>query len=768
MPIGRIKVWLETKGFGFIVTAGNSPDIFVHSSQVQFRPIRPGDIVSFVLQFDAQGRPRALHVNRAKEGERLSLWDELPEVRARRAREVFSEALIARNEKDYERARQLFEQAIFLSPEKSFFEAYAAMEKQLRNWDRVRKIYSDARENFPSDVGILESLAMAERRAGNLEECVNILRMALKDNPRRVSLHIHLADSIVELAEKSWQFEILAEARTHYDEARRLDDEARRLDDKARRLDPLRRFNIQERSLYRKMWILYHERSRVVWLLLRKAGFKFVKWNINLPPRSPMPVSAWLVADPQGYKYAQLYSLDGTLLVYCPYSSDIDEAKVKQAEELFKKWIESDSSLKQDLLFIVLPNVEELRHYLRALMEDPESHPTIIPIEEARAHEVLDDDQALDSYIEQLLSEWVFRRDLYKGNFPVSGRRFFGREREIGLLNQIINDGRSVGIFGLRKSGKTSLLYQLRLIRKRDAVAYVDPEASARADCGWICWKAIQEWAEQRSKDFEGLALRRIRSERDLPQFSSVIQYFASDIQYIMSVLPSDAKLILMIDEIEKVAPVKGEGWAHSLEFFSFLRGVAQQSQGKFVVLISGANPAICEMPQWLGEDNPVFLFFEEMYLPLLSEKECHDMVVTLGKGMGIEWEEQALRVVYELTGGHPFITRRLCSALVGMIHKRPLRVTADMIKKAEADLLIQLDELFVEIKERLMRDYPDEWEILEAIACGFSVEEIQQLSSSWPIALRHLEGYQLIERKEGQLEIKIKLLREWLMRRVK
>lgn len=275
MPIGRIKVWLETKGFGFIVTAGNSPDIFVHSSQVQFRPIRPGDIVSFVLQFDAQGRPRALHVNRAKEGERLSLWDELPEVRARRAREVFSEALIARNEKDYERARQLFEQAIFLSPEKSFFEAYAAMEKQLRNWDRVRKIYSDARENFPSDVGILESLAMAERRAGNLEECVNILRMALKDNPRRVSLHIHLADSIVELAEKSWQFEILAEARTHYDEARRLDDEARRL-------DPLRRFNIQERSLYRKMWILYHERSRVVWLLLRKAGFKFVKWNALL------------------------------------------------------------------------------------------------------------------------------------------------------------------------------------------------------------------------------------------------------------------------------------------------------------------------------------------------------------------------------------------------------------------------------------------------------------------------------------------------------
>jgi tetratricopeptide (TPR) repeat protein len=91
--------------------------------------VRRGDIVNFTLKFDSQGRPRALNVTKAEDGTPLSVWDELPEVRAKKARELYSEALIARNEKDYPRARQLFEQAISLSPERNFFEAYAAMEK---------------------------------------------------------------------------------------------------------------------------------------------------------------------------------------------------------------------------------------------------------------------------------------------------------------------------------------------------------------------------------------------------------------------------------------------------------------------------------------------------------------------------------------------------------------------------------------------------------------------------------------------------------------
>jgi len=751
MPIGRIKVWLDYRGFGFIITEGNSPDIFVHSSQIAYRPVQQGDIVDFNLEFDAQGRPRATSVKKVDRATPLSVWEEIPEVRAKKAREIFSSALLARNDKDYQHARSLFEEAIRLSPEKNFFDAYAAMEKHLGNWDKVREIYNRAREHFPHDVSILEALAMAERRAGNLAQCTEILRWALQEAPASPSLHLHLAQALVDLAEKDKRFEILNEAKEHFRKATQC----------------LRgKLNVDERRQYHKMWILYHVRSRLAWFFFNEVGFLPVKWRVSMSSNQEVPREAWILIDPSKTRYSRLYSLDSLILVFCPMATAITEATVRRAEECLNDRAKEDERVKPDLLFIVLPELEGLRHRLKVLLEDPESHPTVVPIKESELNMLLasGEKESFHNYLEQLLNEWIFQRDLYKGNFPVSGRRFFGREREIGLLNQNIEEGRSTGIFGLRKCGKTSLLYQLKLIRKHDLVAYVDPEASPLNDCKWLCWKAVQDWASHDRRLARTLSLTRYQYEDALPDFPQVLKEFSSDLRILMTELASDAKLILMIDEIEKILPITGEEWGYSFEFFQFLRGVAQESQGKFVVMITGANPALCEMGQWHGKDNPMFQFFEELYLPLLPENECRDMIVTLGKGMGVEWEEEALRVVYELTGGHPFITRRLCSIIINRFRERPLRVSVNMIKEMESELLIRLDDLFQEIKMRLQRDYPDEWEVLEALANGFSLDEIRQLVSNCYRALRHLEGYQLVELKEGQLKFKIKLIHKWLL----
>jgi cold shock CspA family protein len=763
MPVGKIKVWLEHRGFGFIITEGSkqAPDIFVRISDIKYRPVRQGDIVNFTLKFDSQGRPLALNVTKAEDGTPLSVWDELPEVRAKKARELYGEALIARNEKDYPRARQLFEQAILLSPERNFFEAYAAMEKNLGNWDRVREIYSKAIKHFPNDVFILENLAMSERRAGNFDKCVEILRKALEKEPQIPSLHIHLAEMLVDLADRTGKFDQIEEAKKHFSIARRMLSGS---------------FNAEERGSYHKMWILYQMRSRFAWFLFRKAGFQLVKWRVNISYERNVPMNAWILADPSNSRYSQSYHLDGFVLIYCDYARKITEASVRRAEETLKELVEGNPRIriKPDMLFIILPEIGNLQNYLRLLLEDPESHPTVIPIEEFKVDQLINnnDQEALYNYLDQLLREWLLQRDLYKGNFPVSGRMFFGREKEIGLLNRNIEEGRSTGIFGLRKCGKTSLMYQLKLIRKNDIVAYIDPEASPLRDASWLCWRAIQEFARQRGRAGESIlslegesipSLEKVWIEKDLPDFSKVAVDFVSDIRTLMKNTLPEARLILMIDEIEKVVPPRGEGWEHALEFFRLLRGMAQESQGRLVVIIAGANPAICEMSQWHGADNPVFQFFEEMFLPLLPENECKEMIVTLGQGMGVHWEDDALRLVYNLTGGHPFITRRLCSAVVSRFRERPLLVSATMIREMESEFIMRLDEVFSEIRERLQRDYPDEWTVLEAIAYDFSFDEIKQLVPSYARALRHLEGYQLVEFVNGQPQIKISLFKKWL-----
>jgi hypothetical protein len=63
------------------------------------------------------------------------------------------------------------------------------------------------------------------------------------------------------------------------------------------------------------------------------------------------------------------------------------------------------------------------------------------------------------------------RRDLVR---EVGGRRFFGRERPLAELRTAIAGSAPVGVFGLRKVGKTSLLMetQRRASEWGDVVAY--------------------------------------------------------------------------------------------------------------------------------------------------------------------------------------------------------------------------------------------------------------------------------------------------------
>jgi uncharacterized membrane protein YsdA (DUF1294 family)/cold shock CspA family protein len=64
---GRITQWFEDRGHGFITASGGSKQVFLHVSALKDRaaPPRVGDTVTFFLERDAQGRPRARAVQYA-------------------------------------------------------------------------------------------------------------------------------------------------------------------------------------------------------------------------------------------------------------------------------------------------------------------------------------------------------------------------------------------------------------------------------------------------------------------------------------------------------------------------------------------------------------------------------------------------------------------------------------------------------------------------------------------------------------------------------
>jgi CspA family cold shock protein len=68
MPVGTVKWFNPTKGFGFIQPDTGGPDVFVHISAVEqagMRQLNEGQKVSFELERGRQGKTAAVNLKQA-------------------------------------------------------------------------------------------------------------------------------------------------------------------------------------------------------------------------------------------------------------------------------------------------------------------------------------------------------------------------------------------------------------------------------------------------------------------------------------------------------------------------------------------------------------------------------------------------------------------------------------------------------------------------------------------------------------------------------
>src|SRR5262249_41104773 len=73
----------------------------------------------------------------------------------------------------------------------------------------------------------------------------------------------------------------------------------------------------------------------------------------------------------------------------------------------------------------------------------------------------------------RILREYIFTRDLYYETTPVSGDQFFGRRPLLQSLRTDLRSRRVVGLFGLRKAGKTSVLEELGKTMESEDTVYL-------------------------------------------------------------------------------------------------------------------------------------------------------------------------------------------------------------------------------------------------------------------------------------------------------
>lgn len=753
---GIVKSFNSIQGYGFIKT-DDGRDVFVHATDVEDygQTLRTRDRVTFAIRRVPKGL-QAYDVMIVGKASQSSTFPEAPSSQPVKntpaihpqAQIAFERALAARELGDYKRARELFEDAIRKGPFLNVFQAYSAMEEKT-NPENATRVLEKGIQHFP-DAGILyNDYAMLKRRLRDLSGALNILRRGLSAAPAFArQLHWSLAVVLVELEKE----EYLEEAAHHARQAKELGQDLR---------DDWR---------YVKLQILTGPKiGKRTFQFFQQSGFRIETRSFNRQ-WADMLVSSDLP------EYVETYDLRDRILVRCFYST-VSQSSLTVLQNELRDLSPKLRGFNQDVAFLVTEDITPLRDSLYRLMGD--NREAIVPIDSTSLWEANQDGDP-SSTLRPILDQWLSRRDLYRFNYPVYGRRFFGRELDLQRLMRDIDDGHNVGVFGLRKVGKTSLLKQLRELRPQDIVVYFDLQGTPpdTQDCVYLYWaiaRALREEVEQKKTDLtqlDGVVFQL--GNQSAPQFQKrTPRLFDHDIHAVLSRLEQHgltAKTILIIDEVDRLLPAPGfsEGFRGYPDFFAYLRGTSQNSNGRFVTIITAANPALCEQAIWEGRDNPVFQFYHQMFLPPLTQQDCIDMVVKLGRGMGIGYDEESLHRVFRATSGHPYLTRLLCSQISQLNPVRPLHVTPEIVAQARNEFLRgEATSIFDEILGRLDKFFPVERDLLLFIAddADTEVELGQLVNQPVDVALYHLVGYQLVERTEGKYRIKIDMLYEWLRR---
>lgn len=753
--LGKVKTFNPKTGYGFILT-DDGRDVFVHAVDVENygQYLKSGYRVEFEIRRVPKGWQAYNVVIVRKKAQ--SDFPQAPvttpskpaPVISKRAQVAFEQALAARELGDFKRARDLFEEAIRQGPFLNAFQAYAAMEEK-ENPQNAMRVLEKGIQSFP-DAGILyNDYAMLKRRLGDLSGAIEALREGLKAAPAFArQLHWSLSTILVDLGGE----DDLSEAAEHAKRAKELGQ------------------YLQDDVRYIKLQILTGPKiGKQVFSFFEKAGFQ-------VRPLSFSHQWADLLIYADLSEYVETYDLRDRILVRCFYSS-INLSHLTTIQNVLRNPPSKMRGLNQDVAFLAANDIQPLRDALYRLMG--ENREAIVPID-SQALEVSHSEDS-SRILRPILDQWLSRRDLYRYNYPVSGRRFFGRELDLQRLMRDIDDGHNVGVFGLRKVGKTSMLHQLRELRTQDITVYLDIQGvpSDSQDCAYLYWAIARKLREEceAKKETLGSVFADIPFQlgsQNAPQFQKrTPRLFDHDIHTVLNRLEQNGvptRLVLILDEVDRLLPVSeaSPGFRGYADFFAYLRGTSQNSRGRFVTIITAANPALCEQAMWEGRDNPIFQFYHLTFLPPLTREDCSDMVVKLGRGMGISYSEESLETIFHATSGHPYITRLLCSQINQLNPSRPLHVTSDLVVHARNEFLRgEATPIFSEILERLDTFFPVERDLLLFIADGVDDEiELSGLvNQPVDVALYHLIGYQLVEQTDGKYRIKINMLHEWLQR---
>lgn len=358
------------------------------------------------------------------------------------------------------------------------------------------------------------------------------------------------------------------------------------------------------------------------------------------------------------------------------------------------------------------------------------------------------------AWIARSLHNVLAARDLYRGRNPVTGNDFFGRQETLLSLRSELSAGRSIGLFGLRRSGKTSVVREFQRRSKGAGTAVVLSDLEAIGD--------IVQMPAQLAGDLTNV-LREMKDADPSVWVGSEHEQRVTNPAELGARLVRVAeknrttRFVIALDEIESLVPLVATSPQDVRLFLGSLRRAAQATNNLALLLTGVTTRFFDESMLAEGVENPLFGFVEEHFLRPFSLDETTNLVRKLGRGMVLEWTDEALELLHVSSGGFPFLVRDLASAVrrtaVGgsgaVVGIEPLAITSDIVEETLPDWSEPACRLWTEIVRTLETHHPLH---AEMVRCADSSElaEWLRVGAEAEAAAKSLESLGLLVHEGG------------------
>lgn len=382
--------------------------------------------------------------------------------------------------------------------------------------------------------------------------------------------------------------------------------------------------------------------------------------------------------------------------------------------------------------------------------ENPESR-IVVPLNSGVLKQSIDDEWA----VVNALKGSLFIRNMFDYKLPLkSDRYFYGREDIVAAIVDNVRKSQNSGLFGLRKTGKTSVLLKVqRSFQRAKDVETIFLDCKNRPIRRSTCDELAQRIISEIDKRFGKKYSKKLGIEIDV--FDVLEEAVKS--------IPSKMKLCVIFDEIEYISPISPTDAHWAQDFIDFWQALwtIQSNCEKIAYVVSGVNPTVCDIDRFESTtikgrtvQNPMFSIFNVHYLKGLSSENLHNMIEFFGSRMGLFFEKDAIDLLFQDYGGHPLLTRLACSFQHELLEAkgatRPVRITKKDIAECANERDAELSSYCGHVVSEIAELYAQEYELLKILAAGeiadFSVLANRQED------IRHIRDYGLVEINQGKI----------------